>query len=132
MCARRGSIEPIQKIIVGHIDEKLRPTRFWLTRVGHAQGSRFIGQLAGQLIWNATLLIASVHAAVAAREFGLGSRTSSTGPVGVGVLGVRATKLIHKIWNDSVKVDSIVEPRVGEVNEVSAVAGGERNNLVSL
>ena len=100
-------VKPIQKGIVVDIDEKLRSSRLRTSGIGHGKSSGSIGNalmILSNFVGDASTGIALVHVAITALEItvGVGSTSSSLG--GVGVLGIRATKLIHKVGNDTVKV----------------------------
>ncbi len=121
MCARGRPIEEIQEGIVGDIDEELRPSRFWRSRVGHAEGAGRVGDLGDELVWNTSIAVAGVFLSIAGQELGTGGRTSRPGRVRVRILGVGTSELVHEIGNDAVEVDTIVKTRVGQVDEVSAI-----------
>ena len=37
--------------------------------------------------------------------------------------GVRASELVHKVGDDAVEVDSVIETRIGKIDKVSASNG---------
>ena len=86
--------------------------RTWLSGISHGQGSCRITNLLRAFIRNTSVGIALVGLAVAALEFGTTFRSSGPGLVTVGVLGMRASKLIHKIRNDAMKMNTIVKSTV--------------------
>ena len=100
-------VEPIQEGVRIHIDEELRTATFWLTCVGHRQCTRCVGDL---LMWftdfirDAAGSITSVFLAVTRLELRSGIGTTSSCTLGVGVLGVGATKLVHEVGDNSMEV----------------------------
>jgi hypothetical protein len=103
----RTSVKPIQEAVMIDIDEKLTSTRFGTARIGHGKGSRRIRDalmVLSNFIRNVTASVALVGLTIARLERRVGIRTTGSRLWTVGVLGVGASKLIHKVGNDSVKV----------------------------
>lgn len=100
-------VEPIQESVRIHIDEELRTATFWLTCVGHRQCTRCVGDL---LMWLTDFIrdtarsITSVFLAVTRLELRSGIGTTSSCTLGVGVLSVGATKLVHEVGDNSMEV----------------------------
>jgi len=117
-----GSVEPVQKRVMGHIDEKLAATRFGLSGVGHGKRSGFIGDLLvglSDLIGNTAPSVARVGFAIRCLEGGVGIRSTGARTRRIGVLGVRTTKLGHKVGNHTVKVNAIIKATVGKICKVA-------------
>lgn len=110
-----------------NIDEKLRAAGFRSTSVGHGQSSRGIGDalvvLSG-FIRDVSSGISLESLSVARLERGTTFRSSSSSTWTIWVLGVRATELVHEVWNDTVKMDSIIITTVGQIDKVST--GGHK------
>jgi hypothetical protein len=115
-------VEPIQEGVVVHIDEELRATSLRSASVGHGKSSRGIGDalmVLADFIRDVSSSITLDSLAVTRLEGGSSSRSSSSSTCTVGVLGVRASELVHKIGDNTVKMDSIVVTTVGQVDEVA-------------
>jgi hypothetical protein len=115
-------VEPIQEGVVVHIDEELRATSLSSASVGHGKSSRGIGDalmVLADFIRDVSSSITLDSLAVTSLEGGSRIRSSSSSTWTVGVLGVRASELVHKVGNNTVKMDSIVVTTVGQVDEVA-------------
>ena len=100
-------VEPIQKCVVRYVNEKLRASTFWLSRIGHGKSSHSIGNTVlrlSNLVGNSTLGISTVRLAITALELGTRLRSTGSSSGRVGVLGMRAAKLIHKTRNHAVEM----------------------------
>jgi len=109
-------------ILTGDIDEKLTASRFWLACVCHAEGARSIADLLvtlANLVWDAAFSVTLVAFSVTAGECAIGRRSTCSRTRTTRVLGIRASELVHKVWNDAMKVDSVVEAAIRQVDEVS-------------
>lgn len=115
-------IEKVQKGVVCDIDEKLRPSRLRSSRIGHTESARFVGYLGHKFIRNASVTVASVLRTIAGEELGARRRTTGAGSVRVGILGVGTPELIHKVRNDPVEMNTVIETRVGQIDEVAAAS----------
>jgi len=120
--------EEVEEVVVGNVHEELGTTRVRLTGVGHGESARRVGDLSGELIRDVTTVLAGNGLALlGASEDGEGGavlRTTGTSPVGVGVLGVRATELVHEVRDDAVEVNTVVVAGLAQVDEVG---GGDRH-----
>jgi len=103
---RRGrAVKPIKEGVVGYIEEELGSARLRLTGIGHGKGADVIADfLVGlaHLVGDSTVMSAGDGLAVARLEGGVGIRSAGTGATGVGVLGVRASKLVHEVRDNTV------------------------------
>ena len=85
------------------IDKELTATRLWFARIGHGQGPRQVANALlrlSNLIGNAAVGIAPTRLSITSCKGFIGGRTARAGASRVGILGIRATKLIHKEMND--------------------------------
>jgi hypothetical protein len=94
---RTALVEPIQKGVVVDIDEELRTSRFRTASVGHGKSSWGISDalvILSDFIRDASSTITLVGLAVAALERGACIRSSSSGTMGVRVLGYISFRVI--------------------------------------
>jgi len=97
---RSGFVEPVEERVVTDIDEKLGASGLGTSGVSHAQGSAVVSDplvRLSNLVGNSTLIGSAVGLSVAALEAGARGGTAGSGSSTVGVLGVGASKLIHKV-----------------------------------
>ena len=90
---------------MGYIEEELGSARLRLTGIGHGKGADVIADfLVGlaHLVGDSTVMSAGDGLAVARLEGGVGIRSAGAGATGVGVLGVRASKLVHEVRDNTV------------------------------
>ena len=90
---------------MGYIEEELGSARLRLTGIGHGKGADVIADfLVGlaHLVGDSTVMSAGDRLAVARLEGGVGIRSAGAGATGVGVLGVRASKLVHEVRDNTV------------------------------
>lgn len=108
--------------LTGHVNKELGSTGFRTSGVGHGKSSGRVGDplmRLANLVRNASTGIALVRLAVTASKGGSSIRSASSSPTAVGVLGVGATELVHETGNDTVKVDTVIKTRIGQINEIS-------------
>lgn len=120
---RSAVVEPIQEGVVVDVDEKLGTSRFGSSSVGHGKSSDIVGDalvVLANLIGNVTSRVTGVGLAVTRLEAGSTLGSSSSGTARVGVLGVWASELVHKVGDDTMEVDSIVVSAVGQIDKVTA------------
>jgi hypothetical protein len=111
-----ATIKPIQKGIVCHVNEKLRPSTLRLTGIGHTKCSGLIGNALVDLshfIGNPAIMSASVLLSIARRERCVGIRPTGARSRAVGVLRIRTSKLTHEGGDHSMKVKTVVIAAVG-------------------
>jgi hypothetical protein len=114
--------EPIQEIIVHHVDEELGATRVCCSCVGHGKGARFIGVTRDIFIQDVASIETLFHSAgLQVLELAIWWTTSACIP-GLWILGMGATKLCHEVWDDTMEVHAIVEARLRKVNEIGRSA----------
>ena len=101
--------EPIQVGIVGHVDEELRASAVGLTSVRHGQSARCIGIAGNVLVLDVTAVAALLRCAGLQILEGAIWRTASAGATALGILSIWASELVHETWDDTMKVNSIVE-----------------------
>mmetsp|Transcript_7063 Transcript_7063/g.13019 ORF Transcript_7063/g.13019 Transcript_7063/m.13019 type:complete len:229 (+) Transcript_7063:207-893(+) len=128
MLGRSGGVEPVEIVVVHCVDEKLGPARVRLSGVGHGKSSRFVADLCGKLVLDATIVQSTVRLSVCnACERTSCLRSSGPGATGSRVRRVRTTELKHEVWNHTVESESVVKPVLDEPDEVGA---GVRHFLV--
>merc|ERR1712107_564376 len=91
--------------------------------VRHGQGAGNIGILGNVLVLGisaigACLSCASLEVLESAIGWATGSRAAA-----LRVLGVWAAELVHETWDHAVEVETLVESRRGEVDEVGSSSG---------
>ena len=99
---------------------------FGTSSVGHGQSSGCVGDalvVLANFIGDGSTSIALVSFSVTSLEAGARIGSTSSSSWAVGVLGVRASELIHKVGNDTMKVNAIIISTVGQINKVSASNG---------
>mmetsp|Transcript_24256 Transcript_24256/g.59368 ORF Transcript_24256/g.59368 Transcript_24256/m.59368 type:complete len:216 (+) Transcript_24256:163-810(+) len=119
-------VEPIQEGVVVDIDKELGTSRFGSSSVGHGKSSDIIGDalvVLANLVGDVSSRVTSVGLAVTRLEGGSTFGSSSSRTARVGVLGVGASELVHKVGDDTVEVDSIVVSTVGQIDKVPASDG---------
>jgi len=107
---------------VGNVHEELRSAALRLASVRHGKSSWFVADsLVGltNLVGDSAAAIALVRPSVTTPKGSVGVWTTSTGTTRVGILRIWATKLIHEVGNYAVKVNTIVESTVGQIDEVT-------------
>ena len=114
-------IEKVQEVVVRDIDEKLRPSRLRSSRVGHTESARFVGNLGHKFIRNTSVAVASVLRPIAGEELGARRWPAGAGSVRIRILGIGTPELVHEIGNDSVEMNTVIETRVGQIDEVATV-----------
>ena len=128
-CARR---EPIEILVVCHVDEELRAARIRTASVRHRQSAGRICVPGDVLV----LDVAAVGAALGAPSFQILERaifwTASARFPRLGILRMRAPELIHETRDDAVEVDTFVESRLTEVNEIRCRDGHPVQENLSL
>jgi len=122
MCTLAAPVKPIKIRIIGDIDKKLGATALRLPRVCHTEGAGTICDALMRLtdlVWNISTLISLIDSSIASLKLGVPLWTTSTRATRFWVTGMWASKLVHKTRYDTMKVDAVVKPRVGEVDKVS-------------
>src|SRR6476659_6727981 len=97
-------ILPIQKMRIGHTDEKLGPGTVRIVGARHREDAPLV-RFAVELCFD--LVSGAAHA--------------MRGPVGI--LAVWIASLDHEFWNYSMKGGAVVKPFLGQVDEVFHMAG---------
>jgi len=122
---RGGLVPEIKKLVVDDVDEKLGSTGVGLSGVGHGQGAGLIRKLWAvwlpELVWNGTFSVSGDLSCSSFDDSGvLGAWGGSTSSrlTGSGISGVRASELVHEVGDYSVKMKTVVEAFIGEIDEI--------------
>lgn len=110
--------EEIKKIVVDNIHEKLAAAAIGLPGIGHGQGARLVGDLGCELVFDVATIGTCFRSPSLQILEGTVRRPAGASPLRKWVLAVWTAELIHEIWDHTVKVESIVEARIGEVDEI--------------
>src|SRR5690606_27969336 len=103
----RASGEVVQEIVVAGVDEELAAPRLW-ARVCHRERADLVGE--------SNIRRVLVGDGPVRRLTGAAART-------VGIFAVRAAELVHKVRDDPMKVEAVVEAFLNEAYEVAAGNG---------
>lgn len=107
------------------VDEELGTTGARLAGVGHGQSSDLVTELGAvrllELIGDGTTRVTGNGALAGNIVGGLRGRSAGTSSARVGVARVGAAELVHEVGNHTVEVKTVVETRVGKVDEVVCI-----------
>merc|ERR1719369_1987 len=110
--------EPVKEVVVRNVDEELGASAVGLSSVGHGQGAGFVAVPGDVLILDVAStapLLGGARLEVLERAV---RRIAGSCPWVLRVLRVRATELIHEPRDHAMKVNSIVEAGLAQINEV--------------
>mmetsp|Transcript_12544 Transcript_12544/g.14857 ORF Transcript_12544/g.14857 Transcript_12544/m.14857 type:complete len:238 (+) Transcript_12544:53-766(+) len=115
-----SSGEPVQVCIVNRIDEKLRSSRIFLSRVSHGKGVWLVTDLGSVFILNVPTGIPRIGLAVEAFEFGVRSWPTGSGVWRLRILTLWTSELEHEVFDDTVEMEAIVVLFLDQINDSSA------------
>jgi hypothetical protein len=107
-------------IHTGHVDKELRSTGLGLTGIGHTECPGRVADAGCVFVGDTTVLRARERLTGRRRsKASIGIRTTGTGATAIGVFGVRATELAHKVGYDPVEINAVVKAAVGQIDKVT-------------
>lgn len=92
---------------MSHVDEELATTGLGTAGVGHGKSSGCVRNalvILSNFIWDGPSSISFVSVSVATLERSMGIGATGSGATTVGILRVRAAKLVHKIGDHTVEM----------------------------
>mmetsp|Transcript_51159 Transcript_51159/g.92108 ORF Transcript_51159/g.92108 Transcript_51159/m.92108 type:complete len:259 (-) Transcript_51159:47-823(-) len=114
----RSRREPVEVLVVGHVEEELRASRVWLAGVGHGQSARSIRVPGDVLVLDVSTVAAPLRGASdQVLKLSVGRPALACIPR-VWVPRVGAAELIHEARDDAMEMDTIVEAGAAKIDKI--------------